>query len=76
MVGSIRSRTAVANNDQIVDAVSQGVFEAVVAAMPKYNEQPLEVKVYLDGKEITKKVEKVQRERGTTLLPGGVAFGW
>ena len=76
MVGTIRSRTAVANNDQIVDAVSQGVFEAVVAAMPKYNEQPLEVKVYLDGKEITKKVEKVQRERGTTLLPGGVAFGW
>lgn len=76
MVGSIGSRTAVANNDQIVDAVSQGVFEAVVAAMPKFNEQPLEVKVYLDGKEITKKVEKVQRERGTTLLPGGVAFGW
>lgn len=76
MVGTIRSRTAVANNDQIVEAVSQGVFEAVVAAMPKYNEQPLEVKVYLDGKEITKKVEKVQRERGTTLLPGGVAFGW
>ena len=76
MVGTIRSRTAVANNDQIVEAVSQGVFEAVVAAMPKYNEQPLEVKVYLDGKEITKKVEKIQRERGTTLLPGGVAFGW
>jgi len=76
LVGSIGSRTAVANNDQIVDAVSQGVYEAVVAAMPKSNEQPLEVKVYLDGKEITKKVEKVQRERGTTLLPGGVAFGW
>lgn len=76
LVGSIGSRTAVANNDQIVEAVSQGVFEAVVAAMPKYNEQPLEVKVYLDGKEITKKVEKIQRERGTTLLPGGVAYGW
>ena len=76
LVGGFGSRTGVMNNDQIVDAVSQGVYEAVVAAMPKYNEQPLEVKVYLDGKEITKKVEKVQRERGTTLLPGGVAFGW
>ena len=32
MVGSIGSRTAVANNDQIVDAVSQGVYRAVVQA--------------------------------------------
>lgn len=76
LVGGFGSRTGVMNNDQIVDAVSQGVYEAVVAAMPKSNEQPLEVKVYLDGKEITKKVEKIQRERGTTLLPGGVAVGW
>ena len=33
MVGSIGSRTAVANNDQIVDSVSQGVYQAVVSAM-------------------------------------------
>ena len=33
MVGSIGNRTAVANNDQIVDAVSQGVYSAVVQAM-------------------------------------------
>ena len=33
MVGSIGSRTAVANNDQIVDSVSQGVYRAVVQAM-------------------------------------------
>ena len=76
LVGGLGRKAAVMNNDQIVDSVSQGVYEAVVAAMPKSNEQPLEVKVYLDGKEITKKVEKVQRERGTTLLPGGVVVGW
>ena len=33
MVGSIGRRTAVANNDQIVEAVSNGVYKAVVAAM-------------------------------------------
>ena len=33
MVGSIGGRTAVANNDQIVEAVSDGVYRAVAAAM-------------------------------------------
>ena len=33
MVGSIGNRTAVANNDQIVDSVAQGVYRAVVQAM-------------------------------------------
>lgn len=33
MVGSIGNRTAVANNDQIVEAVSRGVYQAVVSAM-------------------------------------------
>ena len=33
MVGSIGNRTAVANNDQIVESVSKGVYQAVVAAM-------------------------------------------
>lgn len=33
MVGSIGNRTAVVNNDQIVDSVAQGVYRAVVQAM-------------------------------------------
>ena len=33
MVGTIGNRTAVANNDQIVESVSRGVYQAVVAAM-------------------------------------------
>jgi hypothetical protein len=33
LVGSIGGRTAVANNDQIVESVSRGVYQAVVAAM-------------------------------------------
>ena len=33
LVGTIGSRTAVANNDQIVESVSRGVYQAVVSAM-------------------------------------------
>ena len=33
LVGTIGGRTAVANNDQIVESVSRGVYQAVVAAM-------------------------------------------
>lgn len=39
MVGSIGRKTAVANNDQIVDSVSGGVYKAVVAAMAGRNSE-------------------------------------
>ena len=46
MVGSIGNRTAVANNDQIVSAVSQGVYKAVVQAMSQSSgDQVVEAKV-------------------------------
>ena len=50
MVGSIGGHTAVANNDQIVEAVSQGVYEAVRDAMGNGKQS---VNVYLDGKQIS-----------------------
>lgn len=73
MVGSIGGRTAVANNDQIV----QGIYEGVLAAMQASNGNGgnFDVKVYLDGKQITSAVEKRQRERGATIYPGGVLNG-
>jgi len=77
LVGSIGARTAVANNDQIVEAVSRGVFDAVRAALAGNfsgtKERPLEVKVYLDGRQITDAVERTQRERGLPLLARGFA---
>ncbi len=46
MVGSIGNRTAVVNNDQIVESVSQGVYQAVVHAMAESgNNQIIEAKV-------------------------------
>ena len=45
LVGSIGNRTAVANNDQIVSAVSKGVYQAVVQAMGQSGNQTVEAKV-------------------------------
>lgn len=55
LVGSMNGRTAVANNDQIVAGISQGVYEAVRDAMGDGNQA---VNVYLDGKQISGSVVK------------------
>ena len=63
-------RTAVVNNEQIVESVSQGVYQAVVAAMRASNGNggTQAVNVYLDGKQITSSVEQRQKERGASLM--------
>ena len=73
MVGTIGRRTAVANNDQIVE----GIYEGVAAAMrdAQAGSAPTEVRVYLDGREISASVEKYQRARGATIYKGGVLGG-
>lgn len=77
MVGSMNNRTAVANNDQIVEGISAGVYSAVLAAMSQSNGgNKSSINVYLDGKQITAAVEKHQRERGANIMTGGVTFGY
>jgi len=77
LVGQIGNRTAVANNDQIVAAVSEGVYSAVYAAMSSRNDsdRPLDVNLYLDGRQLDVSLERVRSERGEDLFPGGFAFG-
>ena len=57
LVGSIGGRTAVANNDQIVDALSIGVYNAVVDAMSRSggNKQPTIVQI--NGREVFRAVQ-------------------
>lgn len=69
MVGKMGSRTTVANNQQIVDGISEGVYAAVLAAMRQSESNGSQaVNVYLDGRQITAAVEKWQRERGTSIV--------
>lgn len=74
MVGNIGGRTAVANNDQIVEGIREGVLSAMNEAMGR-NYNNFDIKVYLDGKQITAAIEKRQRERGAMIYPGGVLNG-
>lgn len=55
MVGNIGRKTAVANNDQIVESVSQGVYEAVQRANGENyasGNRPITVIVQMNGKEL------------------------
>ena len=77
LVGRIGNRTTVANNDQIVAAVSQGVYSAVVSAMSENRSnssgsQP--IMVYLDGKQIYSSVKRTESRRGVDLMGNQVGY--
>lgn len=63
MVGSIGGRTAVANNDQIVEGIRQGVYEAVMAANSNGNNN-FDVRVFLDSREIKTGQQRLARSMG------------
>ena len=80
LVGNIGRKSAVVNNEQIVSSVARGVADANSEQNSLLREQNTllramlekEGNVYLDGKKVTASVEKHQRERGRTILVGGV----
>ena len=74
LVGNIGNRTAVVNNDQIVAAVSQGVYSAVRSAMSTDNSGSQNVNVYLDGKQIYASVKRVEDRRGVSLMGNQLGY--
>ena len=75
MVGKIGNRSAVVNNDQIVEAVSEGVYAAVAAAMRTTGGNGTQaVNVYLDGRQIYSSVKKTEAERGVALMGNQLGY--
>ena len=80
MVGNIGRRTAVANNEQIVESISVGVAEANSEQNALLREQNALLRelvakdsgVYLDGRSLSASVDKHKRERGREVIVGGV----
>lgn len=80
MVGTIGRRTAVANNDQIVESVASGVAEANSEQNMLLREQnsllrallEKDIGVYLDGRSLSDSVDKYKREQGRAIIVGGV----
>ena len=64
LVGTMGGRTAVANNDQIVEGIRMGVYEAVTAAMSTAGGGETVVKVYLDSREIKAGQNRLNRALG------------
>ena len=65
-------RTGVMNVQQMQDAVYEGVYAAVSAAMRGTNSGGAqEVNVYLDGRQIEASVTRVRREKGASLIGYG-----
>lgn len=68
-------KSVVANNEQIIAGISEGVYSAVVAAMSETQssgEQP--VVVYLDGKQIYSSVKRTESRRGVNLMGNQVGY--
>lgn len=70
MAKAAGGKTGVMNVQQMQDAVYEGVYAAVSAAMRSNGggDGTQAVNVYLDGKQITSAVEKRQRERGASIM--------
>lgn len=77
LVGNIGGRTAVMNNDQIVESVSTGVYQAVLAALGSNSDDGgnTNIIVNLDGEKIYENQQKVARNRGYNLGMGAFSFG-
>lgn len=63
LVGTMNGQTAVANNDQIISGIRQGVYEAVSAAMNGQGGETV-VKVFLDSREIKTGQQRYARAMG------------
>ena len=77
LVGTIGSKTAVVNNDQIVESVSTGVYQAVIAALGNNDDEGgnTQIVVNLDGEKIYENQQKIARNRGYNLGMGAFSFG-
>ncbi len=72
MVGNIGNRTAVANNDQIVESIRVGVYDAVSAAYSQQDTNGSEVHVYIDGDEVSTRIQRKSKGLGKPIYSGGV----
>lgn len=69
MATAAGGKTGVMNVEQMQEAVYEGVYAAITAAMGGKSEGGSQaVNVYLDGRQITAAVEQRQRERGASIM--------
>ena len=76
MAKAAGGKTGVMNVQQMQDAVYEGVYAAVSAAMSgKMGGGSQDVRVYIDGREVSNTVKKYAREGGATIM-GNEVYGY
>jgi hypothetical protein len=67
-------KSVVANNQQIVEGIAEGVYSAVVAAMSETQQGGQPLNVYLDGKQIYSSVKRTEARRGANLMGNQLGY--
>lgn len=69
-------RSVVANNQQIVDGIAQGVYQAMMQANRDEQDKPIQVTVVMDGKTVAKSVNKYNDGKGRPIMGNGLAYNY
>ena len=64
MVGRIGNRTTVANNDQIVKGIEQGVYNAVTSAISNGGLGTVQIDLHTDEGVVVDRINKITRQTG------------
>lgn len=69
-------KSVVANNQQIVDGIAQGVYQAMMQANRDEQDKPIQVTVVMDGKAVAKSVNKYNDGKGRSIMGNGLAYSY
>ena len=69
-------KSVVANNQQIVDGIAQGVYQAIMQANRDEQDKPIQVTVVMDGKTVAKSVNKYNDGKGRSIMGNGLAYNY
>lgn len=69
-------KSVVANNQQIVDGIAQGVYQAMMQANRDEQDKPIQVTVVMDGKTVAKSVNKYNDSKGRLIMGNGLAYNY
>lgn len=70
-------KSVVANNEQIISGISQGVYDAFMKALSENDsDKAINVNVYLDSDQITSSVEKNKNSKGLSLFGNELDYNY
>ena len=69
-------KSVVANNQQIVDGIAQGVYQAMMQASRDEQDKPIQVTVVMDGKTVAKSVNKYNDGKGRSIMGNGLGYNY